>query len=128
MQWLREHILAAIASAAGALFVLWKSGLVQWLFKGIGAVIRTFRESALSTAKADCARLLAENVHLKDDLLRSERTNLAFGDINTQDRATIRTLVTKIDAHNAAHLELSDKRQCLIDYSDLYDEIRRALL
>jgi hypothetical protein len=128
MQWVRENLFAAIASLAGALFVLWKSGILQWALRTARTLITAFRETTLKNSQRECEALKVEKKELEAVLEHEVRKNLAFGDINKQDRATIRTLVSKIDAHNAAHFNLADDRLCLIDYSDLYEEIKRALM
>jgi|GEM_PF-3886928 len=127
-QWLTEHIPAVATFGGGAILVLlWRAGVISGLWRGVQTIIRIYRESALRTALQEKTSLQVANAQLKVDLEQELRTNLARGDINSQDRATIRALVAKIDAHNAAHHSLIDDRLCLIDYSELYTEIKKAL-
>ena len=129
MEWLNENkILAGAATAVGALVVLWKIGFLKWFLSVPVTLYRVWYENALRIALRDCEAHKQARAELRDDLRQSERKLLAYGDINIQDRATIRTLVAKIDDHNKAHLVLHDERLCLIDYSDLHEEIERSLL
>jgi hypothetical protein len=126
MQWLKEHFLTAslgVLGVLGLLLALFRAGLAQSLARAI----RALRETELKNALRDYDELKQTNAQLEHDLQQELRTNLAYRDINTQDRATIRTLVAKIDQHNAAHLSLKDDRLCLIDYSDVHEEVKNSL-
>jgi hypothetical protein len=127
-QLITEHIrTSAAVGIGGLLLLLWRSGVIGSLWRSVAAIIKTVRDTELRGARRECEQLKKETIQLKADLLQEVRTNLAYTDINAQDTATIRALVRKIDEHNAAHRTLADERLCLIDYSGLFDEIKRAL-
>jgi hypothetical protein len=127
-KFITEHVRETIALGIGGIaLLLWRAGAVGALWRHGKTIVRIFRESELHNALQECEQLKAANAQLEADLRQELRTNLSRADINSQDRATIRALVSRIDAHNAAHFNLTDDRLCLIDYSELYDEIKRAL-
>jgi hypothetical protein len=127
MQWLRDNLIASIVGLGVLLVLVWRSGFVPGLAKSLVSIVRAVRESQLRQALRKCAELETANAELTEALTVEVRNNGIREDINKQDRATIRALVAKVDEHNRAHLTLADERLCLIDYSDLHEEVQRAL-